>query len=215
MANYIFDPNFQTLSLESKVVTGLGRISEAFRLVLLREAQTSNLTPVQIQILVFMKFHNNVATNIHALSDELNLPLIDIYNEASDLIDKSLIAKKEIGDNHQNVTFSLTARGKMAATKLSLYADKILSQVSNFQKDDLEKFYGYILNLILELQKNDLLSMNRMCLCCKHFSENEEKYSCTLLEKELEFKELRIDCAEHQPLNPYEEKLKSKQRGFY
>lgn len=214
MANYLFDPNFQTLSLESKVVTGLERISEAFRLMLLRESQTSNFSSVQIQILIFMKFHNKSTTNIHSLADELNLPLIDVYNEICDLIDKSLIAKKDEGDRHQNISFSLTARGKMAASKLSLYADKLLKQISAFNKKDLEQFYEHILKLISLLQDSNVIAMNRMCLCCKYHSQGDgTKYKCSLLKTEFESRDLRIDCSEHVPLNPYEEKIKSRLRN--
>jgi hypothetical protein len=49
-----FDLEHQNSKIESKIVASLERISEAFRVLLWNESKENSLSPIQIQILIFI-----------------------------------------------------------------------------------------------------------------------------------------------------------------
>ena len=61
MKRHIFNPADQQLDLNSKIIAGLERISEAFKALLWEKAKILRLSPIQIQILIFIKFHIHTA----------------------------------------------------------------------------------------------------------------------------------------------------------
>lgn len=52
MSKSIFDPKNQIKDVSSKIVAGLERISEAFKVLLWEKAKALGLSPIQIQILI-------------------------------------------------------------------------------------------------------------------------------------------------------------------
>ena len=53
-----FDPDEQNINLADKIVVALERISEAFRVLLWEESTKHGLSPIQVQILLFVKTHS-------------------------------------------------------------------------------------------------------------------------------------------------------------
>jgi hypothetical protein len=53
-----FNLNEQNQKIESRIVVALERISEAFRVLLWNESKENSLSPIQIQILIFIYFHS-------------------------------------------------------------------------------------------------------------------------------------------------------------
>ena len=47
----------QNQKIESRIVVALERISESFRVLLWNESKENSLSPIQIQILIFIYFH--------------------------------------------------------------------------------------------------------------------------------------------------------------
>lgn len=53
-----FNLSEQNQKVESLIVVALERISEAFRVLLWNESKENSLSPIQIQILIFVNFHS-------------------------------------------------------------------------------------------------------------------------------------------------------------
>jgi hypothetical protein len=68
-----FDLNQQNKKVESKIVVALERISEAFRVLLWNESKENALSPIQIQILIFLLFHSDEMCKVSYLAQEFNM----------------------------------------------------------------------------------------------------------------------------------------------
>ena len=67
-----FDPKVQELSVESKIVVALERISEAFKVSLWNENKKYNVSTLQLQILTFLLFHPEEFRTVSHLAKEFN-----------------------------------------------------------------------------------------------------------------------------------------------
>ncbi|MEZ5024711.1 MAG: hypothetical protein R2728_15915 [Chitinophagales bacterium] len=64
MEKSVFNTDYQQTSLTSKIVVGLERISGAFRYLLWEYAKTIELSPIQIQIIIFLAYHKREFCNV-------------------------------------------------------------------------------------------------------------------------------------------------------
>ena len=58
MSKSDFDLVHQNQNVESKIVAALERISQAFRVLLWQESKEFSLTPIQVQVLIFLLHHS-------------------------------------------------------------------------------------------------------------------------------------------------------------
>ena len=63
----IFNLNNQNSNLDNKIVAGLDRISQVFKTLLWGKSKTYNLSPIQIQLLIFIEYHSEEKTTISYL----------------------------------------------------------------------------------------------------------------------------------------------------
>jgi len=88
-----FDRDYQNLSTDSKIIVALERVAEAFRVLLWNESKTHDLSPIQIQILVFLRFHPQEICKVSYLANEFNLTKATISDSVKTLLRKQLIEK--------------------------------------------------------------------------------------------------------------------------
>ena len=89
-----FDLNRQNKNTESKIVVALERISEAFRVLLWNESKENSLSPIQIQILIFIHFHTSEKCKVGYLADEFNMTKATISDSVRVLLAKELVIKE-------------------------------------------------------------------------------------------------------------------------
>lgn len=58
MKNSAFDLEHQNSSIESKIIASLERVSQAFRVLLWNESKEFSLSPIQVQVLIFLLHHS-------------------------------------------------------------------------------------------------------------------------------------------------------------
>lgn len=68
-----FNVNRQNNKIDGKIVVALERIAEAFRVLLWNESKENSLSPIQIQILIFIFFHANDKCTVSYLAKNLTL----------------------------------------------------------------------------------------------------------------------------------------------
>lgn len=198
----VFDPIHQTESLDSKIVVALERLSAAFRAELWRENKRSSLSPIQIQILVFLLFHDEEKRTVSTLADEINVTRATVSAAVSTLERKKYIEKKSNHTDQRVIPLILTEEGKKIAREVAKFSDPIETQITMIRDDKKINLYETLLETIYRLQKTGVISMTRMCFSCRYFAaEGNNTFYCNLLQKELRSRDLRIDCPEHAPKN--------------
>ncbi|MDN5201938.1 MarR family transcriptional regulator [Fulvivirgaceae bacterium BMA10] len=196
MAKSIFDPKSQEKDIKSKIVIGLERISEAFRVLLWEHAKVIGLSPIQIQILIFIAHHKEALCNVSQIAREFNVTKPTISDAIKVLETKGFIIKKSSSYDSRSYSISLSDTGKNIVKDTEGFADPIKNQLSNIENDYLENLYDSLTQLIYGLNKTGIITVQRTCYGCRFYERRAETHHCQFLRKDLLNSEIRLDCSE-------------------
>ncbi len=200
MKGSIFDPAAQNENLPLKIVAGLERISKTFRALLWDHAKVTGLSPIQIQILVFIRFHRSGLNSVSLLASEFNVSKATISDSVKILNDKDLIKKQPSDLDKRAYTISLTEKGSKIVREAGNFADPIKEIVEKISKADQRDFFSHIVEVIWALNKSEILSMQRMCFNCNYYTKKKKQGYCNLMKRVLAKEDLRLDCPEFEGL---------------
>ena len=193
-----FNLNEQNQKIESRIVVALERISEAFRVFLWNESKENSLSPIQIQILIFIHFHSLEKCKVGYLADEFNMTKATISDSVKVLIAKDLVAKEIDPTDMRSYSISLTSEGKQTAKKASLFASSIEQPLEKLTKEQKTVMLNGLLKLIYDLNQSGIITIQRMCFTCTNYQVDKGVHYCKLLKSRLAESELRVDCPEHE-----------------
>ncbi len=199
MSTSDFNLNHQNKSTESKIVASLERIAQAFRVLLWQESKENSLTPIQVQVLIFLRFHSDEKCKVSYLASEFNMTKATISDTIKTLGQKQLITKETQQHDTRSYIIKLTKKGKEIADKTSMFSKEIIKPIDSLHPDDKEHLLLSLLNIIRHLNQSGVITIQRMCLTCSYYdySNKTKKHFCKLLNQDLQPTDLRIDCPEH------------------
>lgn len=200
MKKSAFDLEHQNSSIESKIVASLERVSQAFRVLLWNESKEFSLSPIQVQVLIFLLHHSNEKRKVSYLADEFNMTKATISDTIKTLEQKQLIKKEYEQHDTRSYIIHLTKKGKDTAEQTSLFAKQIQVPIDKLHTTDKENLLLSLLDIIHHLNKSGIITIQRMCFSCSYYHKNENIHVCKLLNQQLQSSEIRIDCPEHQPV---------------
>ncbi|MGC8595706.1 MAG: MarR family winged helix-turn-helix transcriptional regulator [Candidatus Kryptoniota bacterium] len=194
-----FNLDYQNSNVDTRIVAALERISEAFRVLLWEESKAFSLTPIQIQILIFLQTHSKDKHMVSYIAEEFNLTKPTISDAVRALEEKLLIKRKINPDDSRSHYIELTKRGKEIATRASLFTVELENPIKQLNPDDKERLLLSLLKIIYHLTRTGVITIQRMCLTCTYYRIDQDngEHFCTLLNKKLQVADLRIDCPEH------------------
>lgn len=197
----LFDLDRQNIKIESKLVVALERISEAFRVLLWNESRENSLSPLQIQMLIFLLFHSRNQCRVGYLAQEFNMTKATVSDSLKLLLKKGLIQKAHDPTDTRSYTIGLTAKGKRAARRSANFALAIEKPLRLLPDEQKEMMISGLLKLIYELNQAGIITVQRMCFTCAHYRQSNGGHYCELLQSALATTDLRVDCPEHRLIN--------------
>ena len=153
-----FNPERQESNIDSKIVVALERISEAFRVLLWDESRDTTLSPIQLQILIFILFHQPEKCKVSYLANEFNMTKATISDSVKVLLQKQLIAKLPDSNDTRSHIISLTDIGRGVAQKAALFAGKLEKPLHKLDIDQKEVMLSGLLRLIHELTEAGIIT---------------------------------------------------------
>lgn len=195
-----FNVNYQNLNTQSKILVALEKISQAFRVLLWNESKEFSLSPIQVQILIFLLYHNQKKRKVSYLAEEFNISKATVSDTIKTLEQKQLIAKETQPSDSRSYTISLTEKGKQLAEQTSVFAHHIKEPIDSLEPHAQENLLESLLGVIRHLNQKGIISVQRMCQNCRFYSHQDNTHFCNLLSQSIQTPQLRIDCPEHQPL---------------
>lgn len=200
MKNSDFDLTQQNLHIESRIVASLERISQAFRVLLWQESKEFSLSPIQVQILIFLLNHSEDKRKVGTLADEFNMTRATISDTVKLLEQKKLIVKKYDQPDARSFIINLSAKGKDIARQTAKFSEEIRKPVENLHSDDKENLLLSLMNIIRHLNQSGVITVQRMCHTCTYYQTSKKGHAhyCQLLNQPLKSSNLRIDCPEHE-----------------
>ncbi|MCC6288360.1 MAG: winged helix-turn-helix transcriptional regulator [Chitinophagaceae bacterium] len=193
-----FNPVRQENKIESKIVVALERISEAFRVLLWNESKSNALSPIQIQVLIFLLFHSGEKCKVSYLAAEFNMTKATISDSVKVLLLKKLVKKTGDELDTRSFTISLTAEGKKIAEQASSFTSFIEKPIGKLSDEQKKAMLDGLLKLIYELNRAGVVTIQRMCFTCANYQFDKGTHYCKLLQTTLAGGRLRIDCPEHE-----------------
>jgi len=192
-----FNLEYQNNATEGKIVVALERISEAFRVLLWQESKIHKVSPIQLQILIFLLFHDESKRKVSYLAKEFNMTKATISDAVKVLDKKELIRKETSPEDSRSYIIHLTEKGRTVANQSSSFSKTLRNSVNKLSTQEADAFYRTTLQIIDSLHQDGIIQVQRMCKSCQHYAHQQDMHFCTLLNKPLESHELRIDCPEH------------------
>ncbi len=198
----IFDPQEQSENIDAKITAGLERISRAFRLLLWDVAKNENLSPIQIQFLIYLLFNKDSRCRITDIANEFGLTKATVSDAINSLVEKNLITKVESSEDKRSHIIKLTPKGKRTAAQISIWANSLKDSLKKFNKKEKETILEFILKLIESLYEAGIITIQRMCFSCIYLQKSASPnsptlYYCNFLNKPLSITELRLDCEDY------------------
>ena len=192
----VFNLSNQNSSLDNKIVAGLERLSQVFRILLWGKAKEYSLSPIQIQLLIFIQHHSADKTTVSYLAQEFNFTKPTISDAIKVLEQKNLIKKNTDNKDTRSYTIQLTASGKKIVSETESFANPVTEIITKSNEADKLILWENISNLILLLNRQGIISVQRTCFNCGHYTVKNKNAFCTLLNQKLLTKDIRIDCEE-------------------
>lgn len=201
MNNTLMDTSKAEQDISGKIVSGLERISEVFKILLWEKAKLVKLSPIQIQILNFIAFHKPSLCRVSHLAKEFNVTKPTISDAVKVLVRKGMVSKDFSSFDNRSYSLQLTENGKELVTKTHDFATPLKEQIDKLQMQEMQSLFSSISELIYKLNRSGILSVQRTCYGCKFHEKIGDRDYCNLLQKKLMTHEIQLDCAE------YEEKI--------
>ncbi|MCV6630091.1 MAG: MarR family transcriptional regulator [Flavobacteriaceae bacterium] len=194
MSESIFSLDDTNKHISSKIVVALERVSQSFKRLLWEKAKTTGLSPIQIQVLLFIEHHDSHFATVSYLAKEFNVTKATMSDAIKALHNKKLIRKRYAKNDKRTYQIILAGKGRTTMLELNNYADSIQHIVAKNNDSDLYFFYKTLTALLGQLHQANILEVQRSCASCTYF--HSDTY-CSLYEKRMPTKRLRIDCPEY------------------
>ncbi|MBA6153561.1 MarR family winged helix-turn-helix transcriptional regulator [Gelidibacter maritimus] len=201
MKHSSFNLDVQNQQIEHKIVVALERISAAFRVLLWNESKENSLSPIQIQILIFIHFHSLEKCKVGYLADEFNMTKATISDSVKVLLAKDLVSKISDASDARSYSIVLTPEGEKIAKKASLFTSSIEQPLEKLAEEQKTVMLDGLLKLIYDLNKSGVITIQRMCFTCAYYKSDAGIHYCNLLNKKLAETEIRVDCPDHKVIS--------------
>ncbi len=192
----VFNLAQQNTNLDYKIVAGLERLGQVFRILLWEKAKQFELSPIQIQLLIFIKHHTADKSTISYLAQEFNFTKPTISDAIKVLEQKKMVKKITDPSDTRSYSIQLMANGKKIVAATEDFANPLTAIIASSGIDSKLILWQNILSLIKQLNVTGIISVQRTCYNCTHFSTKNKIPFCNLLQQKLLLPDIRIDCAE-------------------
>ena len=198
IANFVSEPKVTPLDINDKIIYGLERISDAFKTLLWEKAKDFGISPIQIQLLIFIANHKSELCKVTHLAKEFNVTKPTVSDAVRVLINKKYLDKDQSDVDSRSYSLLVTEEGKDLISRISSYTEPLYKALNASDNRQLEGLYSSITTLINSLNANGVIQVQRSCFSCRFYQKVSQKHHCNLLNQTLAETDIRLDCAEHQ-----------------
>lgn len=192
-----FLPQEQSDDTGSKVYHALEKLGELTRALQWETAKARQLSPLQLQILLFLHGHEPQYRKAAYLADEFSVTRPTVSDAVKSLMQKGLVVKERNPADSRSTYLHLTVTGSKLIKQLNGHPQKLLDQIDLLPAPQQGELLSTLLHLLHAAQAAGLSRASRMCFNCAHYEGNhKDTHHCQLLQKTLQQESLRIDCPE-------------------
>jgi len=191
-----FDIEQQKVDLNSRLIVGFERIAEVFRVLLWNHAKELGLSPIQIQLLIFLESHHIELCTVSHLAKEFNMTKPTISDAVKVLAQKDLITKVPGQGDARSYAMTLSMEGTKVIKQVKGFTAPLEKSVNELETGEKEALYHSMTKLIFQLHKDEIISVQRTCFACKFHEKSEAGHHCHFIGEDLKDHEIRLDCGD-------------------
>ncbi|WP_343694481.1 MarR family winged helix-turn-helix transcriptional regulator [Flavobacterium sp.] len=195
----IFDLETQNNNLDGKITAGFERLSQVFRVLLWEKAKKYDLSPIQIQLLIFIKHHTKNRATVSYMAKEFNLTKATISDTIKILEQKKYISKTVNTADSRSYTMELTTKGLEMVLLIEDFTDPLFDLISVKSQNEKTILWNTVSSLIQQLHDLHVINVQSTCHNCGYFVQQNGNNHCKLLAVKLENSDIRLDCQDHKP----------------
>lgn len=192
-----FDPTHQFKDLDARIIVALERISEAFRVMLWEAGKKYKLSPIQVQLIIFLNYHDRGHCTITCLSEEFAMSKPTISEVVKTLEAKGLVQKVNSEKDSRSFNLRLSASGRNMAASLEHFTAPLSRHLHVHSREEKQQMYDCLLNALTGLRKEGVIRRQRMCPTCDHLLLRKTGNHCGKLKKDMQPNEYLLDCQDH------------------
>ncbi len=191
-------------NLDLKIAAAMERLFTAYRILLWDRVKESNLSPLQLQFIIFLKDKPDNCRNVTSLALEFGLSKATVSQAVSSLRQKKIVSEVKSLKDRRSAILHLTPKGKKLATDLEIWNRPIQKILTSFPAKEKAKVFSFFIKLIEALRKEGIIKVAKMCVSCANFRKNyfrgrSKPHFCSLTERAVGEAELNIDCLHYHP----------------
>ncbi len=193
-----FDLKNQHNNTDYKVTMLISKLSDFFRQSLWSKAQPLGISPIQVQILLFIKYHNLRWNKVSHLAKEFQMTKATISDSVRVLLKKQLLEKVTVEEDKRSFYLKLTSLAEKITEEAEGFTDNLESALSQLGSSKKGKLFEGLYGLLDQMNELGLIPVQRMCFGCSFYEGDKvSRHGCSFLKKKLNTDEIRVDCEEY------------------
>ena len=191
-------------SLEHKLVESLERLSRVFKVLLWEEAKQAGMSPLQVQILLYL--HNNARRpgGVSRLAMEFGVTQATISDAVRSLEEKGFLSKIVRPEDRRLKQLKLSLKGHRLAIRAVKRQNRLEIVAAAAPAGRKEEALRFLLEMIQDLQREGFLTEMRLCLSCRNFEARPDpgpdaSFYCLLTQTPLVINDVNFNCPEFLP----------------
>ena len=187
-------------TIDDKLTMAFIRMVHFQRCQLWKLARERDLTPIQMQILVFLNFFPDKIKTITDLAHEFSLKKPAISESFQALERKGLVTRERHERDRRSYLLSLTPKGRTMAENIDKYSKIVFDNMMVLSEEEKKLMHTCFVKMITSLYDNSLVNAARICISCEFFQGDKDgkAHHCTHLEKTFSDHEMEMLCPYYQ-----------------
>jgi DNA-binding MarR family transcriptional regulator len=197
-----FSPEQQFTDLDARLLLSLQRLSDMLKAMQWEQARLLGITPLQLQILLFVGYHTPDVNKAANIATELQVSRPTISDAVGSLVTKKLLEMHADKRDRRSYSLVLTEAGVQMMEQAGEYLAQLETVLDKRPGQDKSLLYQSVYSIIAGLVSPEKGGVQRMCYNCAHYSGNKKRqHECLFLQKPLLSSELQLDCPYHSSLS--------------
>ncbi len=190
--------------MDRLIVQSLERLSQVFRFLLWEYAKEHQLSPIQIQFLIYIASHSRKFSSVSELARAFSLTPATVSDAVTVLEQKGLVQKMVSKRDKRKFPLTLTKAGQQLSHHVKNWSEPFLNRLQEFPLQTRESLLEFLLKMVESLKQADLLDEINTCFSCGFLLTGHEDLEsrCILRNVPLNGYDFRLNCANYKQLDP-------------
>jgi DNA-binding MarR family transcriptional regulator len=185
--------------MDSTIVAVFEKLGQLERSLMWEVAKREKLSPIQMQIIVYIRNTRAELCTVSSLALEFNLTKPTVSDAVKSLTEKGLVRKNPGKMDRRSYTLELTAAGRKSVARIAQWPEVLLRHLNRFPEAEKSAAMRFLMDLLKSLLGDGVLNVARMCVVCDNFEENarpgaDRPHRCRLTQTFVSDGELNMGC---------------------